>query len=71
MQVHVAELGKAGTRLDAARRQFYLKSQKHLKEHIAKKDDTSQPSLREEDDATLSGRLTYSAQLWSCQDCFR
>jgi hypothetical protein len=55
MQVHMAELNKAGTRLDAARRQFYLKSQKHLKEHVAKKDNTAAPPPREDSDAALSG----------------
>ena len=51
----MAELNKAGTRLDAARRQFYLKSQKHLKEHVAKKDNTAEPPPREDSDAALSG----------------
>lgn len=56
----MTDLNKKGMLLDAARRQFYLKSHKHLKEHIAKKDNTAAPAPREDSDAALSGRQ-YSA----------
>lgn len=54
-QARTGELSTAGTRLDAARRRFYLKSQKHLKEHVAQKDNTAKPAPREESDADLTG----------------
>lgn len=71
MQVHMAELNKAGTRLDAARRQFYLKSQKHLKEHVAKKDNTAAPPPREDSDATLSGEGGSAVSFCSFAVCLK
>lgn len=49
------DLGVAGVRLDAARRQFYIASQKHIRENVAKKDNTSAAMPKEENDPKMTG----------------
>jgi hypothetical protein len=66
----MTDLNKKGVLLDAARRQFYLKSQKHLKEHIVKKDNTAAPAPREDSDAALSGRQHFAIFLRHPRQCW-